>query len=166
MKYTIPTIQHTGTKLLAKMFGDMHWASFTEDIGDRENVLFLGHLTVNSVDNIKKLKHPIIIPFRHPFLIYESWIRRNKNIPDLIENIRLLVNEIDPLNPHYVPIDVPNKQNYLDKLNRDLDIDLITDWGIENSKKATYNLSYRDIKPTNDILALVDEIGPFLNRFY
>lgn len=166
MIYTIPTIQHTGTKLLAKLFGDVHWASFYEDIGDRESALYLGHLTINSVEAIKKLKHRMIIPLRHPYLVAESWRRRNKPLDELADNFRLLVDEIDPYNPLYLPIDVENRQEYLDKINKELGLDLRTEWGVENSKKSTYNLSYKELSPGPVEKALVEDIKEFLKRFY
>ena len=166
MKYTIPTIQHTGTKFLAKLFGDIHWASFIEDIGDREDVLYLGHLTANSIGNIKRLNNPILIPLRHPYLVAESWKRRGKPLTELSENFRLLVDELDPLNPLYLPIDVDNKQDYLDKINVELGLSLSTQWGIENSKKMTYNLSYRDLSPDKIMMDLVTDIEGFIKRFY
>lgn len=166
MKYTIPTIQHTGTKLLAKMFGDIHWASFIEDIGDREDVLYLGHLTANSIEAIKRLNNPILIPLRHPYLVAESWIRRGKPLTELAENFRLLVNELDPLNPLYLPIDVDNRQDYLDNINKELGLSLETNWAIENSKKMTYNLSHKDLSPDQIIIDLVNDIEGFIKRFY
>ena len=166
MKYTIPTIQHTGTKFLAKLFGDIHWASFIEDASDRENVLYLGHLTTNSIGNIKKLNHPILIPLRHPYLVAESWKRRGKPLTELAENFRLLVDELDPLNPLYLPIDVDNRQEYLDIINNELGLSLKTNWAIENSKEMTYNLSYKDLSPDKIMIDLVSDIEGFIKRFY
>ena len=157
MRYTLPTIQHTGTKLLAKLFKDFYWASFDE-VTEEPNVLFLGHLTVNSINKIKKLDHPILVPLRHPNLVAESWRRRGKPLNELIENFNLLVNEIDPLKPHYLPIDVPDRQGYLDKINQDLNLNLTTDWSIENSKEHTYNLNYKDLPTFFE--------HSFINRFY
>lgn len=166
MIYTIPAIQHTGTKLLARMFGDIHWASFYEDTSEHSNALYLGHLTKNSIEAIKRLNHRIIVPLRHPYLVAESWNRRNKPISELIENFRLLVNEVDKLNPLYLPIDTDNRQDCLDNINQELGLNLTTNWEVVNSKKDTYNLRHKDIKPDPSVKALVDEIEEFLKRFY
>ena len=166
MKYTVPTIQHTGTKLLARMFGDIHWASFNENTDDRESVLYLGHLTVNSIEAIKRLSHPIIVPLRHPYLVAESWQRRGKPLTELVDNFRLLVNEIDKLDPHYLPVDIKDRDRYLDLINRDLGLNLSTEWKVVNSVKRTYNIDRKDLSPNEIVKDLVKEIEPFLSRFY
>jgi len=166
MKYTIPTIQHTGTKFLAKLFGQMHWASFYEDTSEREDFLHVGHITENSIEAIKMLPYRMIIPLRHPYLVAESWRRRNKPLNEMADNFMLLADELDPLNPLYLPIDVENRQEYLDKINSELGLNLKTDWGVENSKKSTYNLSYKDLSPGPHERGLVGEISEFLERFY
>lgn len=167
MKYLIPTIQHTGTKFLAKLFPQhYHWASFQEDTSDKVDVLYLGHLTINSIEAIKRLDCPVLVPLRHPYLVAESWMRRNKPINQLAQNFCLLINEIDNKDPYYLPIDVENKQDYLDKINAGLNLNFSTDWKVENSKKSTYNLTYRDINPPNEIVNLVEDMGDFFKRFY
>jgi len=163
--FTIPTIQHTGTKFLAKLFGQIHWASFYEK-PECDDFLHVGHLTRNSIDAIKRLNHKIIIPLRHPYLVAESWRRRNKPLDELEENFHLLVDELDPLNPLYLPIDVDNRQDYLDQINDDLGLALVTEWGVENSKKSTYNLSHKDMTPGPTEKRLAEDIDEFLQRFY
>lgn len=166
MRYVIPTIQHTGTKFLYKLFpeGYTH-CSLIEDI-DQDNVLYVGHLTANSVDRIKELPYPMLIPLRHPYLVAESWVRRGKPLSELADNFRLLVNELDPLNPLYLPIDVDNRQDYLDKINKDLGLSLSTNWNVENSKETTYNLSHKDLTPEPIMVDLVEDIEGFIKRFY
>jgi hypothetical protein len=165
MRYTIPTIQHTGTKLLANMFEGFKRISFIEE-SEADNVLYLGHLTVNSIDNIKKLKNPIILPMRHPYLVAESWKRREKPLSDLVINFRLLINDIDKLDAMYLPIDVENKQDYLDEINEKLGLSLYSDWNVVNSKKQTYNLSYKELTPDPEMEDLVSDNKEFFERFY
>lgn len=165
MRYVIPTIQHTGTKLLARMFRGYHWASFIEET-EEERVLYLGHLNRNTIENIKKLEYPIITTVRHPYLVAESWKRRGKPLSELIQNFRLLVDEIDKLNPLYLPIDVDNRQQHLDVINLELGLNLETDWGITNSEHNTYDLKREEIEPDPSIKRLTEEIGEFLDRFY
>jgi len=166
MRFTIPTIQHTGTKLLYKMFPqEFAHCSLRED-SDQDNVLYVGHLTGNSIGLIKKLDQPMIIPLRHPYLVAKSWELRGKPLTELTENFKLLVNELDPLSPLYLPIDVENRQDYLDKINKELGLELRTEWGVENSVKHTYNLSHRDLSPEPIMKDLVIEIKEFLERFY
>jgi len=144
------------------MFKDYQWVSFYEE-PTQESAIYVGHLTINSIDAIKRLDYPIIIPLRHPYLVQESWVRRGKPLSELIENFKLLINELDPLNPLYLPIDVENRQDYLDEINKKLDLDLRTNWSIVNSKKHTYNISYKDIDPAPSIRRFVEGN---LNRFY
>ena len=136
------------------MFG-FEQASFIER-PDVDNLIYLGHITRNSIEHIKKLDHPIIVPLRHPSLVEESWRRRGKSTTDLRENFRLLVDEIDPLNPLYLPIDVPDRQTYLDRINSELGLNLVTDWGVVNSQCHTFDIARKESNIEPD----------FISRFY
>lgn len=166
MRYVIPTIQHTGTKLLYGMFpeGFTHYSFYEEP--ESPNALHVGHITENSVEAIKRLDCQMIIPLRHPYLVAESWRRRNKPLSELFDNFMILVDELAPLDPLYLPIDAANRQDYLNKINKRLDLRLNTNWNVVNSKKSTYNLTHKDLSPGPIENRLVSEIEEFLKPFY
>lgn len=166
MRVAIPTIQHTGTKFIASMF-KYHQAGFLEeDLGDTMHV---GHISLGQIVNIEALLDeglPVVIPLRHPYLVYESWIRRDKQIHELVTNWHLLVDRIDKYNPYYVAIDSRDREDMLDDVNRGLGLRLETDWSPVNVVSNTYMMRPRDIDPPPVIIKLADDIKGFLGRFY
>ena len=157
----IPSIQHTGTKFVASMFDGYCWKSLNEDWHERS--VFVGHISPGQINNVKTkmLQHRAIVPLRHPFLVAESWKRRGKSIAELVDNFRLLVNEVDPLNPFYIAIDGEDREEHLSYINSQLDLNLKTDWSVVNSVSGTYNLNYKDLEADPIIVDLVDEIEVF-----
>ena len=107
-----------------------------------------------------------IIPLRHPYLTAKSWDDRKKDKADLIQSWEVLVNEIDPLEPHYLPLDVPDRQDYLDHLNEATGRSMVTDWTPRGVVQGNSALRHRDVQPCGEIIALCERIKPFLDRFY
>lgn len=111
---------------------------------------------------------PTIVPMRHPAKVAQSWaVNRSKN-PDYYAPDRLraafhsLVTDIDPLKPLYLPIDAPNRDEYLAKINAELGLGLDTGWPVvgESDKSATPEVANPDI-----VASLVDELSSFFGRF-
>jgi hypothetical protein len=127
----------------------LYWGHTHRDVPGRDNWRWL----------VKKF--PTIIPLRHPSLIEESWKRREgefeKESWRLKEEWEFLINEIDPHSPYYLPIDAPDRQDYLDKINKDLGLNIRTRWKPVHSKKNTHSLTFGEIE---------DYIKPFAERFY
>ncbi|MBT8439714.1 MAG: hypothetical protein KJO91_08305 [Gammaproteobacteria bacterium] len=107
-----------------------------------------------------------VIPLRHPYLTAKSWDDRKKDRQDLIDSWLVLVEDIDPLQPFYLPLDVPDRQDYLDTLNAATGRDMATDWSPQGVVHNNQDLRHTDLTPSADILALCDRIGGFLSRFY
>ena len=107
-----------------------------------------------------------VIPLRHPILTAKSWSDRKKEIGDLVESWEILVNEIDPLEPYYLPLDIPDRQDYLDRLNAGTGRSMVTDWGAKGVVHNNQAMRYTDIQPSAEIAALCERIKPFLDRFY
>jgi len=166
MSFAIPSIQHTGTKFVARMFKEYQWKSLNEEW--HEPSIFVGHISNGMLPHVKsKLEqYQAVIPLRHPFLVAESWKRRGKPLPELVNNFRLLVNEVDKFEPCYLAIDSDDREEQLKFINLRLNLDLKTDWSVVNSVSGTYDLNRLYVKPEKIILELVDEIGDFLNQFY
>jgi hypothetical protein len=107
-----------------------------------------------------------IIPLRHPYLTAKSYDDRRRDKGELIESWEILANEIDPLDPHYLPLDVPDRQDYLDALNESVGGDMVTDWMPQGVVHNNATLKYKDVTPCSEIKALCQRIEPFLSKFY
>ena len=156
------SVQHTGTKFLRDMFGEIHHASFVEDIEPGTRYLRVGHISGGLISGILyRLKSDqAIVPLRHPRSVTESWRRRDKSIAELNYNFNLLFNEIDKFNPFYLAIDSNNRDRQLTQINKDLGLDLKTDWKPRNSVMETHSINWKDLPETNL------EKHEFWNRFY
>ena len=162
----MPTIQHSGT-LFTRALIPFDPISLVEKPREGD-WLYWGHMhrDVAGRDNWKKLvkRFPTIVPLRHPSLISESWKRREgefeKESWRLKEEWKFLIDEIDPYNPYYLPIDSPQRQDYLDVINKDLGINARTRWKPVHSKKQTFNLQPKEIDSE------LDFIKPLISRFY
>lgn len=107
-----------------------------------------------------------IVPLRHPYLTQKSWQDRGYDLADLIAMWEVMVFDIDPLEPYYLPIDVPDRDDYLQEINNKTKLRLETDWTPKGEQKGNSATMHRDVRPTPEIAALCERIKPFLDRFY
>ena len=164
----MPTIQHSGT-LFTRALIPFDPIALTEK-PKQGDWLYWGHThrDVKGRDNWEGLvkEYPTIVPLRHPSLICESWRRRKGEIEKeswrLVEEWRVLIDKIDPHKPYYLPIDSPDRQNYLDAINKDLGLNIRTRWKVAHSKKETYSLNPNSYPIDKEL----DFIKPFTSRFY
>lgn len=76
---------------------------------------------------------------------------------------RRLYTAIDPLQPLYLPIDRPDRQVYLDRINEVTGMSLTTDWPVVGSAEQPARLFSEQEK---DMLeTLMDELQPLFSRF-
>jgi hypothetical protein len=138
-----------------------------QQTGDPNEVIFV-HVDTKQLDYLLELvaSNNTIIPLRHPKVTAQSWIARHKCTKQMCRNFRTIVYTLDPLNPHYLPIDSPDRQKYLDKINEDMDLDLKTDWEPTGKRLGNDKLRHYDCPADPQTLKLCEEIKPFLDRFY
>ena len=168
----VPTIRNTGSHFVLRMLGKQHpirpdiltWRCL--DRIEDDSVVF-DHVFPHQRHLFLPLirDHLTIVPLRHPYLTQKSWADRNHHKSDLIGMWEVMAEEIAPLNPYFLPLDVENRQDYLDELN-DLGLNLKTDWQAEGEKHNNSALRWQDVEPTEKILELCERIKPFLDRFY
>jgi len=160
----VPTIRNTGTHFLLNLLGikpkGMLWT-------EQEYGVTYGHIDPAYKDIYLPLieNNTTIIPLRHPLVVARSWQSRGGNILELVETWEHLVNDIDPMNPCYLPIDSEYRVGYLNALNISAGLYLKTDWEPVGST-GNHELRHQDIKGDKLIHDLVDRISGFLSRFY
>lgn len=169
----VPTIRNTGSHFVLRLLGKQHpyrpdiltWRCL--DRMEPDSVVFdhvfphQKHLFLPLIEN-----NITIVPLRHPYLTAKSWADRNHEKSDLVGMWECMVNDIAPLEPFFLPLDVDDRQDYLDALNKATGLGLTTDWTPRGVKHNNFNLRYTDLEPKAEIIALCERIQPFLDRFY
>ena len=102
-----------------------------------------------------------IVPLRHPISVAESWKARGKDLSELAGQWQILKNEVDPHDPMYLPVDSPERMNWLDTISRHVNQELQTGWPVVMS-------CHKSAQLTDDERASVLETmaDGFFNRFY
>ena len=92
------------------------------------------------------MRHHCIVPLRHPMSVAASWKARACDLSLLPGQWVILKNEVDPYKPMYLPIDSPDRMNWLDVISRNIGQELQTDWPVVMScnKSATLNDDERE----------------------
>jgi hypothetical protein len=165
----VPTIPHTGTKLLAnEILRDFEHNALINTPKNRQKVD--DHIYPEKMTRWKELlkEYPAIIPLRNPVSIAVSWERRNKDLGELMVMWYILVEQIDQFNPHYLPIDVKGRDYYLDRINKQLRLELYTDWPVINSVHNSLDVSINElsIEGRTKVLRMIRNTKEFVDRFY
>ncbi len=167
----VPTIRNTGSHFVLRLLGKQHpckpdivtWGQKMEP----DSVVFdhvfphQRYIFLPLIEN-----HLTIVPLRHPYLTEKSWQDRNHDKSDLIDMWKIMANEIAPLEPFFLPLDVPDREDYLSALNEATGLGLQTDWQPAGQRHNNSGLRHTDVSPSDAIVELCDEIQPFLERFY
>ena len=166
----VPTIRHSGSHFLVDLLGydinkTLPWGQAHKATDDS---LIFDHISPYKVDIMLPLirDNLTVIPLRHPFVVAKSWIDRKKDLSELVAAWETLVYEIDPLEPYYLPLDVEDRQDYLDELNIDTGRSMVTDWTPQGVVQNNSALRHKDVTPPAEIYALCKRIKPFLDGFY
>ena len=172
MDVVVPTVPHTGTMFVVHLFLEQSYnqrslADGREEWPDKS--VFSGHLVkpervADAVYLCERV--PCIVPLRHPYLVAESWRLRWKEISNLLDAFYHLIEFIDPFDPIYLPMDVPGRDDYFHEMNRRLGMELPMKWNVVNSKHNTFDLTWKDVKPSETTMMLAMALRPFLERFY
>lgn len=106
-----------------------------------------------------------VVPLRHPKAIFTSWVARNKNRDNLVEQINLLKTEVHPHNQIYLPIDSPDRDKWLDQLRAATGKAMSTKWPVIASVIGKPR-QYPELSPKDkELLHSVTNDG-FFHTFY
>jgi hypothetical protein len=174
----IPSIQHTGTHFVrTHHLGKYERLEISEPVPRcwwRGDYVYQAHLMDGHMEYWPEilLKVPAIVPLRHPYLVFETWKRESaKGVPGrepeiLVRYWETLINEIDRYNPFYLPIDSPNREEYVGRINKVLRLDLSMRFPVIHSKQGTGELTPNDVEVNSITNELVDRHKTFFERFY
>jgi len=148
----VASIEHTGTRFL------------TDHLLAGVPGVYSHHLTNDAVFVLreKMREYPCIVPMRHPAKVAQSWSNQGRELDELWNSYRRLILSIDPLGPLYLPLDVSDRQQYLDAINDRCGLALRTDWPVIGSSGITIGLQGPGRTIVRD---MVEELSDFFGRF-
>lgn len=166
MLVVIASVQHSGTHFV-KQHLLSGWPEVSEPKQHSANAIYQEHVVPESLLRIRaamKCGAPCIVPLRHPVKVALSWKARGLNLAHFTDQFRRLVTAVDPLGPLYLPLDVPDREDYLARICERLGINFYTEWPIVHScgKQGRFEEG-ADTWLVEDIQ---DELAHFFGRFY
>lgn len=83
-------------------------------------------------------KYQMVIPLRHPMSVLQTTKNRGQDITLMIDCFKVITDCLDvELEPCYLPLDIPERQDYLDKLNERCGTEFVTDFPVIRPHIAT-----------------------------
>ena len=138
----VSSVHHTGTKVI---FQDVLKDLIAISQGNRDKYIPPGKLRIHMDPEpfAKDIHHwakkaEIIVPLRHPRSVAIGWKSREKRLDWLDAQWKFLKEKVDPYNPFYLPIDRPDKDAWLRKINMALETDFTTDWPVIGQYSGEY----------------------------
>ena len=101
-----------------------------------------------------------IVPMRHPLSVAASWKARDKDLSELPGQWQILKNEVALYDPMYLPIDSPDRNNWLHAISRKIDQEIQTDWPVVMSCNKSAELTEAEREAVVAVMA-----DGFFDRF-
>lgn len=170
MNIVLISVPHTGTWFTIRLFTALRMAENNlVPARIEDNTVYHGHMLkgtqIGAALRLAK-DMPLVCPLRHPYRCEESWKRRQKDVSEMVECFRLYMEKFVPLNPYIMPVDSPRREQCLRAMAAGLGLPLQTDWPVVNGKADTHELDLPELSPSPSVVSLVEEMRPFLSRFY
>lgn len=166
----ILSVPHTGTTFTESLFKNIGFHDAPLNQRSDGKTVHRDHIHNDSrmIQGLQLVKQglPLIVPLRHPYLTEESWKRRGKENIDMIHGFRNLMERLVPLDPYWMPVDSEKRAQCLEILNRGLGLEICTQWHPERSIGKTFDITWRDCSPSNEVIELAEEMQPLLEKFY
>lgn len=132
-----PTVQHSGTRFLWNLLSGFKKINATSE-WNFPDLLIHEHFSQNDYPRLVGLldtyEPPIIIPLRRLHSIVLSWERRQKGFDRLDIELERMTGLVDR-QPYFLPVDAPDRDDWLQEINEGLNLNLSTDWSIVGSDK-------------------------------
>ena len=163
----VASVHHTGTNFVGqeilKGFSNagMGYRAYVKGVPTGKKQVRI-HCELAHVDYLEWWcsKYPSIVPMRHPVKVFESWKVREKSFKNLAGQYDILKNIVSNFDTTYLPIDVPDRDDWLWQLNERFGLDIQTTWPVIMSRKETATLTDLEL----DLVRAVMSDG-FFDRF-
>jgi hypothetical protein len=149
----VASVPHSGSRFVLKLLGKPAFFWHVYQGESLEYITELGKFC------------PVVVPLRHPRAVAQSWVNRGKPIRTHAKHeamcvmFRTLIDVVDKLKPLYLPVDVPNRDEYLSAL-KGVAGELHTNWEPVTDGLPQKALSEDDELAVSELLA-----DPFFARF-
>lgn len=165
MRIIVPTIQHTGTWFTAyHLLADyLHNGKDTLPHDKAGDGVVLHHVYEAKIPGLRRelQTYKGLSPLRHPAELWASWSRRQRPFAHLYEQTEYLIS-LDCDNLFFLPIDHPDRDNYLAQASEHLSVTLSTDW----PKIHEWEGEIVGESGPADFDDYMDRFGGFWSRFY
>ena len=160
-----PTIPKTGSRFLI----DHLLGGYPKYQNESKDGVVFRHLASQDMPEVRGWlrNNLVVVPLRHPVSCARSWCARGwrKKIPDLTDYWRRLMYVVDRYDVSYVPIDVPNRDEWLRLLNERLPTPVETDWPVVNGIKTPKDSAILNPEELQLIVDMMSEREGFFDRF-
>lgn len=156
----MPTVRHTGSLFLRDVFLSVGFERVTLRGQAAKNSLVFDHLYDTHMGHFKRWIERfrlVVIPLRDPAMTALSWAKRSEDFGHFLEQWRNLI-ALSDHGPLYVPIDRPDRQDYLNKVAEAIGAELSTDWVPVNTFSGPLKASPPDVSDLYD--------WPVIGEFY
>lgn len=120
------------------------------------------HCEGKLADTLRKFLHfPLVVPIRHPEVVFRSWKARAKSVNALMMQYELLKGLVDPVGPFYLPIDAPDRDKYLEHLSKLTGKHIHSRWPVVSSCGKTADLNANEIEMVRSVMS-----DGFFDPFY
>jgi len=165
------SIPHTGTYFTIKLFADAGFdeKSLFSPLFQQKPTIYHGHMIKpGQIEKALELAEimPLVIPFRHPWRVAQSWNLRARPLPEMFECYRTLITRFLPLKPYLVPVDSPKRDEVLARISASLGVHLETDGSVINGVKGTHKMKMSDFKPSKKVIELAQSLEPVMAGLY
>jgi hypothetical protein len=148
----MPSIMGTGTRVvLDDIFKEnrlFHSTNFWKDAAC-ENIVVYGHVRfkehLTMWKNLLDKDYYVVVPLRHPARVLESNLRKGLYTDRFNYQWNIFIDEIDKYKPTYIHVDKDIRYKEVEKISKDLDIELGNEWNIKHTDSKTYNLLEEDL---------------------
>ena len=169
MDVLIASIRHTGTRFVQNLL-ETHGVENREAKPEAEKGYYYSHIGEGGKSGtlLAALAGyvPTVIPFRHPYCVWEAWRRRGITKP-LAERYRVLIDVFLPKGPIVFPLDaLHGKEASLERIGSIVGCHLTTDWSPVACEHQTADLDWRDLEPPMAIRDIADEFRHIIQRYY
>lgn len=172
--YCIQTIQHSGSRFVRRgLFGSYERVELGKP--PRGHCVYFDHLHWDAkLDEWRKVLplYPIVAPLRHPRRVFKSWEMRRNSGTSHKESRRCqfewlqMIELVDKHNPYYVPVDSPDRDAFLARINEDLGFQFTTDWMPQGIGMHTYAMPLNTINLSDEDERFIESISDFVDRYW
>jgi len=164
-----PTCMHTGSHFVFEyLFGHLPKLNMQFPNYGATDGLYFNHLIDRNIAMFKPLmeKYPVVVPLRHPLVVAASHTAKLRSL-DHRQWINL-AETVDSFNPYYLPVDRPDRNDYMIALNKGLGTDFPLEWPVYGGRTDTSALRHYDLEPDPHVDKLLenDAVRNLIERIY